>query len=110
MPEERPVELSVEILKEIRDGVRATNQRIDATNQRLDLTRTEVGGRIDQLRDELSRRIVESEVRTSTAIAELAGTVREMTGVLRASADLRPRVEQCEQAIRELRALGSRTE
>ncbi len=51
----------------------------------------------------LSRRIVDSEIRTSTAIVELAGTVHEMTEVLRASHDLRPRVERCEQDIADIR-------
>jgi hypothetical protein len=91
-------DLTIEVLKGIRQDVRelgsqlgsridATNGRLDSTNGRLDLLSEEVHG----MREELSRRIVESEVRTSTAIAELAGTVREMTSVLRASHDLRPR-------------------
>jgi hypothetical protein len=87
-----PTDITVEILRDIRDEVRNTNVRIDHTNERL-----------DTMREELSRRIVESEVRTSTAIADLAGTVREMTQVLRAANDLRPRVERCEQDIVELK-------
>ncbi len=31
-------DITVEILKEIRDEIRGTNQRLDATNQRLDAT------------------------------------------------------------------------
>jgi len=69
------------------------------TNARLDQTNT----RIDTMREELSRHIVESEIRTSTAITELAGTVRDLTTVLRAQADLRPRVERCEQEIADLK-------
>ena len=53
--------------------------------------------------DGLSRRVVESEIRTATAIADLAGAVNQMTGVLRASHDLRPRAERCEQDIAELK-------
>jgi uncharacterized protein Yka (UPF0111/DUF47 family) len=53
--------------------------------------------------DELSRRIVDSEMRTATAITELAGTVGELTDVLRRQADLRPRVEQNERDIDELK-------
>lgn len=87
-----PTELTIEILKDIRAGIEKTNERVDSlredTNARLDL---------------LSRRIVESEVRTSTAIVNLAGTVREMTTVLRTQSDLRPRVERCERDIEELR-------
>ncbi len=87
-----PTDLTIEILRDIRAGIEKTNERVDAlredANARLDL---------------LSRRIVESEVRTSTAIVDLAGTVREMTTVLRAQSDLRPRVERCERDIEELR-------
>ena len=87
-----PTDLTIEILKDIRAGIEKTNERVDLlredTNAGLDL---------------LSRRIVESEVRTSTAIVDLAGTVRDMTTVLRAQSNLRPRVERCERDIEELR-------
>jgi uncharacterized coiled-coil DUF342 family protein len=105
--------LTIEILKGIREEVRETNVRIDGlrdevrgTNARVDTLRGEVRGtntRVDDLRDELSRRIVESEIRTSTAITDLAGTVRDLTSVLRAQADLRPRVERCERDIEDLK-------
>jgi uncharacterized protein YoxC len=98
--------VTIEILKGIREEVKETNVRVDGlrsdvkeTNVRVDGLRDEVKG----LRDELSRRIVESEVRTSTAIADLAGTVRELTSVLRVQADLRPRVERCEREIEDLK-------
>lgn len=104
-----PTDLTIEILKDIRDEVRqtrtdltaridATNGRIDSTNARLDALREDLSERIDGL----SRRVAESEIRTATAIADLAGAVNQMTGVLRASHDLRPRVERCEQDIAEL--------
>ena len=86
-----PTDLTIEILKDIRDEVRQTNVRLDETNERVETGLADV-----------SRRIVESEIRTSTAIADLAGTVREMTSVLRAQHDLRPRVERCERDIVEL--------
>ena len=98
-----PTDITIEILKDIRDGVRQVSEhlggRIDATNERIDKT----NDRLDAMREELSRRIVESEIRTSTAITTLAGTVQDMTEVLRASHDLRPRVERCEKDIAELR-------
>jgi len=100
-----PTDLTIEILKNIRDEVRQTNGRLDQTNARLDrmnacLDQTnERVERVESGLSEVSRRIVESEIRTSTAIAELAGTVREMTSVLRAQHDLRPRVERCERDI-----------
>jgi septal ring factor EnvC (AmiA/AmiB activator) len=78
----KPVDLTVQVLKEIRDEVKKTNARLDQTNARLDQT----NARLDQtneevhaMKEELSRRIVESELRTATAITELAGTVRDLT-------------------------------
>jgi hypothetical protein len=96
---DEPVNLSVRILKEIRDEVRRTNEQLVATNERIDATNE----RIDAMHAGLSQRIVESELRTATAITELAATVRDMTSVLRAQNDLRPRVERCERDIAELK-------
>ena len=70
-----------------------------APTSALDALRQETNERLDTM----ARRIVESEVRTSSAIADLAGTVREMTGVLRAANDLRPRLDRCEHDIEELK-------
>ena len=95
----QPTDITIEILKDIRSAIGQTNERLDSTIERLDST----NGRIDSLRDELSRRIVESDIRTSTAITALAGTVSDMTDVLRASHDLRPRLERCEQDIVEIK-------
>lgn len=97
--------ITVDILRGIRDGVRDTNARIDQTNARLDQTNE----RLDTMREELSRRIVESEIRTSTAITELAGTVRDLTQVLHQQHDLRPRVERCERDIAELKRARGRS-
>jgi len=83
---------TIEILKDIRAESRANGERIDQTNERIDL---------------LTRRVVESEIRMSTAITEPAGTVKTMTDVLRQSHDLRPRVERCERDIKELQARRS---
>lgn len=109
-----PTDPTIELLKEIRDEGRKTNERIDETNARLDALSTgtnsrldETNSRLDALREELSRRIVESEIRTATAITDLAGTVREMTSFLKQTNDLRPRVEQCEDDIKSIkRQLG----
>ncbi len=91
--------VTIEILKGIRDEVKQTSIRVDGLRDEMKGVRDEMKG----LREELSRRIVESEIRTSTAIADLAGTVREMTSVLRVQGDLRPRLERCEREIEELK-------
>jgi hypothetical protein len=78
----------VEILRAIWKETKGLNQRVDGTNERL-----------EGMRDELGRGIVDSEMRTAIALANLAGAIREIIGILRASSDLRPRVEKCEQDI-----------
>lgn len=94
-----PTDVAIEILKSIRDEGRKTNERLDQTNQRLDQT----NHHLVQLGEDLSQRIVESEMRTATAITDLAGTVRELVSVLRTNNDLRPRLERCEQEIATLK-------
>lgn len=96
---DEPMNLTVRVLKEIRDEVRRTNEQLGATNQRIDATNE----RLEAMHAGLSQRIVESELRTATAITELAATVRDMTSVLRAQNDLRPRVDRCERDIAELK-------
>ncbi len=61
-------DLTVRLLSDIRDAVRETNTRLDET-------RTELSARIDQT----NTRIVESELRTATAITDLiSGQVQLM--------------------------------
>jgi hypothetical protein len=76
-----PTEITIEILKSIRDEVRATNTRLDETNAR----------------------IVESELRTASAITGLHGTVSDLVDVLREQHDLRPRVDRCERDIGDIK-------
>ncbi len=94
-----PVDLSVHLLTQIRDAVAETNARLDQTNARLDQTNV----RLEEMREELSARIVESEIRTSTAITELAGAVNGVVSLLREQRDLAPRVTKCEADIVELK-------
>jgi hypothetical protein len=101
-----PADVTIEILKSIRDEVKSVRDEVTSvrdevrtTNTRLDATRTELGERIDVL----SRRVVDSEVRTATAITDLHGTVREVVDVLREQHDLRPRVDRCERDIGDIK-------
>ncbi|MBX3232478.1 MAG: hypothetical protein KIT84_16005 [Labilithrix sp.] len=57
-------ELTVAILREIRDEVRKTNDRIDQTNDRLD-------------------RVVEQQIRHATAIVGLEAAQRDTAEILR---------------------------
>jgi hypothetical protein len=92
-----PTDMTLALLREIRAEVRKTNERLDGTNTRLDHLDQRVEGgfaRVDtelaavrteiaDLRDEVIQRITASEVRTATAITDLAGTVGELTAAMR---------------------------
>jgi predicted nuclease with TOPRIM domain len=80
--------LTVEILRDIRDEIRSTNQR-------LDTTREDLGRRID----ETNRRLVESETRLATAILGMKGTLEEVRDYLKDQSDLRRRVERLERQV-----------
>jgi hypothetical protein len=72
-------EPTVRGLDELRARLSAS---IDATNARADGLRHELAGSID----EPSRRMIEAEIGTSTALAGLAGAVRDVVTVLREQA------------------------
>ncbi|MBI2897335.1 MAG: hypothetical protein HYY06_27505 [Deltaproteobacteria bacterium] len=99
-------EMMVAILREIRDEIRNTrgdlSKRIDETNARLEQTNArleQTNARLEDVRDELGRRIVESEMRTASAITDLAGAVHSVRDLLRDRLDLRDRVDRCEHEI-----------
>lgn len=87
-------ELTIRILTEIRDAVRATNGRIDDTNSRLDQTNARL--------DRLEHRVVESEIRLATAITDMVGTLHEVRDRLTDQA-LAQRVDRCEREIAEIK-------
>ena len=95
-------DLTLEVLKQIRDEGKRTGERIDETNARLNETNArlnETNARLESLREDLGRRIVESEMRTATAITDLSGTVKELVNVIKEDRDLRGRVDRCEKDI-----------
>lgn len=91
-----------ELLIAIRDEMKTTrielSARIDATNERLDATRTELSGRIDRL----EKRQTESEIRLSTAIAGLAGTLGEVRDLLKDRKEEQAAIRDHEKRIRAL--------
>jgi hypothetical protein len=98
-----PTDLTLEVLKSIRDEVRDTRTELSSE---LRETRTQLSGQLQDTRTELAavaRRVVESEMRTSTAIIELHGTVHDLVDVLRAQHDVRPRLERAEHDITEIK-------
>ena len=101
-----PTDLTVEILKGIRDEVRSANDRLDGlradTNQRLDRLSDEVHTlRTDSNErfGRLERRQTETEVRLSTELVAVVGAVREVRDALREDHTLRVRVDDHERRI-----------
>lgn len=99
MSDMKPTDLTVKLLSEIRDEVKKSNQRLAGVEGGLVDLRREVREDLGKL----SKRVVDAELRTATALTELAADVRSLTGHLRKTSDLRPRVERCEKDIGELK-------
>lgn len=64
--------LTLEILRQIRDEARATNERLDATNERLDATTERLDARLDNL--------TEAMVRGFTLVNDRLGQVHDRFG------------------------------
>jgi chromosome segregation ATPase len=104
-----PTDLTIEILKgiredtrEMRDGLRQTNEALKQTNVELRKTHEEVrqtNVRLDALRGDMGRRMTELEVRVATELVGVAGAVREVRDMLRDDLRLRDRVEDHERRI-----------
>ena len=104
-----PTDLTIEVLKSIRDEVRTTNSRLDVTNSRLDTTnlriealRADTNARFDETNHGLhllERRQTETEVRLSTELVAVVGAVREVRDLLREDRVLQSRVDDHERRI-----------
>ncbi len=93
-----PSDLTVEILKSIRDEVRGTNARLDQTNARLDQTNARL--------ERLEHRQTEAEVRLATELVAVADAVREVRDTLIDSRGLRTQVDDHERRLVTLEARG----
>ncbi len=107
-------DMTVQILIEIRDEIRSTNQRVDQTRTELrdeiGLVRTTLEREIGLVRSELRRETAsvrddmrESELRLATRIVEQTAATRDLYTMLTGQLDLRDRIERCEQDIGELK-------
>lgn len=85
-------EITTQILIQIRDEIRVTNQRIDAQGGRID----HLGQRMDQL--------VEAQHVTTAEIHQLVGLVTTLTTHLKGQLELRDRVATCERDIADLKS------
>ena len=91
----------LQVLRAIWKELKALNGRVEQTNAGLDAVRTELREEIDGLR----RRVVESEVRLSTATTQLSADVQTLSGLIREwreehradRAELRTRIARLEE-------------
>jgi hypothetical protein len=94
-------DLTTQILLEIRDAVRATNERLDQTNGRLDQT----NGRLDQTNERLGRlerRQTDAEIRISTELVTLTGVLRDFHDAFTAERPSRAILADHERRLRAL--------
>ena len=100
-------ELTIEILKGIRDEVRSTNVRLDAlrevTEARFEETNQRLGETNHRL-DRLERRQTETEVRLATELVAVVDAVHEVRDLFREDRILRERFEDHERRIRAIEA------
>src|SRR5260370_2665115 len=73
----QPSDLTIEILKGIRDEVCNTNARLDETNTQLGALRSDTNMRLDRL----ERRQTEGDVRVQTEVAAVVGAVDRLRDV-----------------------------
>jgi septal ring factor EnvC (AmiA/AmiB activator) len=88
----RPGDLTTQVLIEIRDEVRRTNEQLDVTNKRLGA---------------LERRQNETEIRLATELTAVAKAVIQVRDLLREDLLLSPRIDDHEKRLTTLeRKLG----
>ena len=80
--------ITVEILKQIRDELRTTNVKLEET-------KAELSQRIDAL----ERRQLGTETRLATELVAVAHAIGEVKDLLRTAVDLRPKIEDHERRI-----------
>lgn len=94
----KTTDLSIEILKQIRDAVTTTNVRLDETNARLGATNERLDGTNANMAA-LARRQTEMELRLATEIIAVASAVNGVRDLLRERLDDRQRVDDHERRI-----------
>lgn len=94
-----PADITVEILKSIRDEVRGTREETHELRTDVHEMFTGLSSRIDETNmrfDKLAKRQVEAEVRLATELASVTGAVCEVRDLLRDDLGLRRRVDDHE--------------
>ena len=85
----QPSDLTIEILKGVRDDVRDLTGRVDGLSERLEDLRADTNARFESL----ERRQTEAEVRLSTELIAVVSAVHEVRDLLREDRALGDRVD-----------------
>jgi chromosome segregation ATPase len=120
-----PTDLTIEILRSIRDEVRGVREEVHAVRGELHATRDELREEVHAVRvemreevhalreelgqtntrlDRLERRQSEAEVRVATQLVAVVGAVNEVRDVLREELGLRRRVDDHERRLSAIEA------
>ncbi len=101
-----PTDLTIEILKGIRDEVRGVREEVRDQIQGLRVeirsVRVDLGGEIQGLREEvhgIRDHMNEMDIRLSTEVVAFTGVVRQLSEQLRTDRSLRTRVDDHEQRL-----------
>jgi lipase chaperone LimK len=90
-----PTDLTIEILKGIREETHRTNEQLDELRTEVRVGLGEVRSELGELRD----RQTATEIRLATELVGVAGAVREVRDLLREDRALRGRVDDHERRI-----------
>ncbi len=96
-------DLTLKVLEQIRDELRANGRRIDETNGRLDQTNQRLD-QTNQRLDRLERRQSETEVRLATELVSVVGAVNALRETLLEDRELRHQVTDHEHRLARLEA------
>jgi predicted nucleic acid-binding Zn-ribbon protein len=98
-------DLTVQILIEMRDELRKTNARLDKLSEDLERSLKEVRDEQARTRQDLGRRIDQTNLQLKTTEARIATEISALRAVVteRDDRSLEERVSQCERDIVELR-------
>lgn len=105
----QPTDLTIEILKDIRDEIRGTNARIDDTNARVDGLREDTNARFDETNTRLARlerRQIDADMRVATLLTSVANSIDDVRVMFREDRAVRGRVDDLDRRVGALERRG----
>jgi len=95
-------DITVEILKDIRDEIRGTNQRLDVTNQRLDSVESTMNQRLDSVESTMNQRLGAVETTLLDLAEQQRFVVRYTKAISERDSRLEPRMSALEARVDKL--------